>query len=52
VETKKEDMLVHELDEGLLRLVQGPKRLPVYEFHNTVDRFVSMLGLIRNVFAC
>ena len=52
VETQKEDMLVHELDEGLLRLVQGSERLTVYEFHYTVDRLVSMFSLIRNVFAC
>ena len=51
MEAKQEDMLVHELDEGLLREVEGSERSAIDETYHTVNRLVFVLCLIRDVLA-
>jgi hypothetical protein len=51
VQAQEVDVLVDELNQRLLRVIEGAETLAVDEFDDTVNRFVPVLGLIRNVLA-
>lgn len=51
VEAQQEDVLVEELDKGLLRVVKGAEGPTIHKPGYAVDGLEAMLGLIGDVFA-
>jgi hypothetical protein len=51
MEAKEEDVLVHELNEWLLREVESAERLPIDEASKTVDGLELVLCFVGDVLA-